>query len=87
MSKEVQYKDLLGVLPNDDILQQCMHCGMCLAVCPTYDLTKLERSSPRGRIAMIKSVARGEMEMSRTFADEMFVKIDECHDHWFLTKK
>lgn len=76
MSKEVQYKDLLGVLPNDDILQQCMHCGMCLAVCPTYDLTKLERSSPRGRIAMIKSVARGEMEMSRTFADEMNFCLD-----------
>ena len=76
MSKEVQYKDLLGVLPNDDILQQCIHCGMCLAVCPTYDLTKLERSSPRGRIAMIKSVARGEMEMSRTFADEMNFCLD-----------
>lgn len=76
MSKEVQYKDLLCVLPNDDILQQCMHCGMCLAVCPTYDLTKLERSSPRGRIAMIKSVARGEMEMSKTFADEMNFCLD-----------
>lgn len=76
MSKEVQYKDLLGVLPNDDILQQCIHCGMCLAVCPTYDLTKLERSSPRGRIAMIKSVARGEMEMSKTFADEMNFCLD-----------
>jgi len=76
MSKEIQYKELLKILPNDDILQQCMHCGMCLATCPTYDLTKLERSSPRGRIAMIKSVARGEMEMSRIFADEMNFCLD-----------
>jgi len=76
MSKEIQYKELLKILPSDDVLQQCMHCGMCLAVCPTYDLTKMERSSPRGRISMIKSIARGEMEMSRTFADEMNFCLD-----------
>ena len=76
MSKEIDYKELIKILPSDDIFQQCMHCGMCLAVCPTYDLTKMERSSPRGRISMIKSVARGEMEMSRTFADEMNFCLD-----------
>ena len=76
MSKEIEYKELLKILPHDDILQQCIHCGMCLATCPTYDITKLERSSPRGRIKMIKSVARGEMEMSRIFADEMNFCLD-----------
>jgi len=76
MPKEIQYKDLLKILPNDDVLQQCIHCGMCLATCPTYEITKLERSSPRGRIKMIKSVARGEMEMSRIFADEMNYCLD-----------
>ena len=76
MSKEIQYKELLKILPNDDVLQQCIHCGMCLATCPTYEITKLERSSPRGRIKMIKSVARGEMEMSRIFADEMNYCLD-----------
>ncbi|HZW38677.1 MAG TPA: (Fe-S)-binding protein [Ignavibacteriaceae bacterium] len=68
--------NLLGVLPNDDVLAQCIHCGMCLAACPTYDLTMNERSSPRGRIKMIKSVARGEMAISDVFADEM----DFCLD-------
>ncbi len=67
---------LLGVLPSDDVLQQCIHCGMCLAVCPTYDMTKNERSSPRGRIKMIKSVARGEMEITNLFADEMNFCLD-----------
>jgi glycolate oxidase iron-sulfur subunit len=76
MPKEIDYKELLKILPNDDILQQCMHCGLCLAVCPTYDLTKMERSSPRGRIRMIRSVARGEMEMSELFADEMNFCLD-----------
>lgn len=76
MNKLQNSSDLLKVLPDDDILQQCIHCGMCLATCPTYDLTKLERSSPRGRIRMIRSVARGEMELSSLFAEEMNFCLD-----------
>lgn len=76
MHNQTQYKDLLKVLPHDDILQQCIHCGLCLAVCPTYDITKIERSSPRGRIAMIKSVARSETELSDRFAEEMNFCLD-----------
>ena len=53
------------------ILQQCMHCGMCLPSCPTYDATKRERHSPRGRIAMMRAIADGELEVSPIFADEM----------------
>ena len=68
--------NLLSVLPNDDILSQCIHCGMCLSVCPTYELTKLERSSPRGRIKLIKSVAEGAMPLSNIFADEMNFCLD-----------
>ncbi len=49
---------------------------MCLATCPTYELTKLERSSPRGRIKLIKSVARGEMAITPTFAEEMNFCLD-----------
>jgi glycolate oxidase iron-sulfur subunit len=67
---------LLGVLPHDDVLSQCIHCGMCLAVCPTYELTKFERSSPRGRIKLIKAVARGEMAISDSFAEEMNFCLD-----------
>ena len=53
------------------VLQQCMHCGMCLPTCPTYDTTKRERNSPRGRIAMMRAVADGDLTISRDFADEM----------------
>ena len=53
------------------VLQQCMHCGMCLPTCPTYDATKRERNSPRGRIALMRAIADGELEVTRTFADEM----------------
>jgi glycolate oxidase iron-sulfur subunit len=53
------------------ILQQCMHCGMCLPACPTYDATKKERHSPRGRIALMRAVADDELKLTPAFADEM----------------
>jgi glycolate oxidase iron-sulfur subunit len=68
--------NLKNVLPGDDILAQCIHCGMCLATCPTYEMTKLERSSPRGRIRLIKSVADGEISITKIFADEMNFCLD-----------
>ena len=53
------------------VLQQCMHCGMCLPTCPTYDATGRERNSPRGRISLMRAIADGDLEVNRTFADEM----------------
>jgi len=53
------------------ILQQCMHCGMCLPTCPTYDETKFERSSPRGRIRLMREVADGRLDVTPAFAEEM----------------
>jgi len=67
---------LLQTLPDDDVLSQCIHCGMCLATCPTYELTKLERSSPRGRIRLINAVAKGELHITCTFAYEMNFCLD-----------
>jgi len=54
------------------VLQQCMHCGLCLPTCPTYDDTKVERNSPRGRIALMRAIADGKLEVSEAFADEMY---------------
>ena len=53
------------------VLQQCMHCGMCLPTCPTYDTTKRERHSPRGRIALMRAVADEELTITPSFAEEM----------------
>jgi glycolate oxidase iron-sulfur subunit len=53
------------------VVQQCMHCGLCLPTCPTYDATKLERHSPRGRISLMRAIADSRLEATRTFADEM----------------
>ncbi|MEI9998038.1 MAG: (Fe-S)-binding protein [Verrucomicrobiota bacterium] len=54
------------------VLQQCMHCGMCLPTCPTYTETKLERNSPRGRIALMRAIADDRLEAKKAFADEMY---------------
>ncbi len=54
------------------VVQQCMHCGLCLPTCPTYDATKLERNSPRGRIALMRAIADDRLEASQDFAEEMY---------------
>lgn len=54
------------------VVQQCMHCGMCLPSCPTYLETKRERNSPRGRIALMRSIADGDLEVTREFGEEMY---------------
>ena len=54
------------------VVQQCMHCGLCLPTCPTYDATKLERNSPRGRIALMRAIADDRLEPTLAFAEEMY---------------
>src|SRR5579862_2002921 len=44
----------------DRILRACVHCGFCLATCPTYQLLGDELDSPRGRIYQIKQVLEGK---------------------------
>jgi glycolate oxidase iron-sulfur subunit len=54
------------------VVQQCMHCGLCLPTCPTYDATKLERNSPRGRIALMRAIADDRLDVTKAFGDEMY---------------
>ena len=49
----------------------CIHCGLCLNTCPTYQLTGRESSSPRGRIHLMRSVAEHELEPGADFVEEM----------------
>lgn len=54
------------------VVQQCMHCGLCLPTCPTYDATQLERNSPRGRIALMRAIADDRLDVTKAFGDEMY---------------
>jgi len=48
------------------ILRRCVHCGFCLATCPTYNLLGDELDGPRGRIYLIKQVLEGEKPTAAT---------------------
>jgi glycolate oxidase iron-sulfur subunit len=61
---------------SDNFLTQCIHCGLCLPVCPTYALTGLERNSPRGRIRLMKGVMDGTLSVADSFMEEMYFCLD-----------
>lgn len=50
----------------DRILRSCVHCGFCLATCPTYQLLGNELDSPRGRIYLIKQMLEGAPVTAKT---------------------
>ncbi len=57
-------------------VNQCVHCGLCLAYCPTFSELGTEMDSPRGRIFLIKSLAEGRIALS----DSVVEHLDLCLD-------
>jgi glycolate oxidase iron-sulfur subunit len=57
-----------------ELLDACIHCGMCLPACPTYLATGRETESPRGRIALLNAWQTGAQEFSPRLAQH----IDSC---------
>ena len=56
------------------ILRTCVHCGFCLATCPTYLLLGDELDSPRGRIYLMKQM----FEQEKPATPEVVKHIDRC---------
>jgi len=54
------YKNTPEGTEADEILRACVHCGLCTATCPSYQLLGDERDSPRGRIYLIKQALEGQ---------------------------
>jgi glycolate oxidase iron-sulfur subunit len=68
-----QLQDPLTARSNK-VLRSCVHCGMCTATCPTYQVLGDELDSPRGRIYLMKDM----LEAGRP-ADARTVRhIDRC---------
>jgi len=59
---------------DGEALLDCVHCGICLSVCPTYDLLGTEADSPRGRIYLMRNLAEGRIDLN----DSVVRHLDSC---------
>ena len=59
---------------SEAVIRKCVHCGFCIATCPTYVLLGDELDSPRGRIYLMKDM----LENERTPGAEVVKHIDRC---------
>ncbi len=50
-------------MPDYEALSDCIRCGRCLPVCPTYQQTTLETQSPRGRLNLLRAVEDGKLDL------------------------
>ncbi len=57
--------------PPENLLLECVHCGLCLQVCPTYRTLGVESDSPRGRLYLMSEALQGKIELTRSFVDHM----------------
>jgi glycolate oxidase iron-sulfur subunit len=59
---------------SEKIFRKCVHCGMCNATCPTYELLGDELDGPRGRIYLVKDM----LENNKPASKEVVKHIDRC---------
>ena len=59
---------------SEKILRKCVHCGMCNATCPTFQILGDELSGPRGRIYLIKDM----LENNKPANAKITKHIDQC---------
>ena len=60
--------------PQQELVDDCVHCGFCLDTCPTYVLWANEADSPRGRIVLMDQALNGPGPLS----DETVLHLDRC---------
>ena len=59
---------------TEKILRKCVHCGMCNATCPTFNILGDELDGPRGRIYLIKEM----LEKKKNPTKKVVSHIDKC---------
>ncbi len=59
-------------LPAEERYLNCIRCGLCLAVCPTYRETLAETASPRGRVALVRKGLESELGLSPRLIEQLY---------------
>jgi len=59
---------------SEVIFKKCVHCGMCNATCPTFNLLGDELDGPRGRIYLIQDMLENEKKPTSNVVKH----IDRC---------
>lgn len=54
--------------PDPNLINTCVHCGFCLATCPSYRILGTEMDSPRGRIYLMNAINQTEAPLAETTA-------------------
>ena len=52
-------------------ISRCVRCGVCRAVCPSFQPDREESLSPRGRIALIHALLEKRLPLSGIFVDRL----------------
>src|SRR3954451_1567921 len=58
------------------LYQDCVHCGLCTASCPTYVETSNENDSPRGRIYLMRAVTDGRLGLGPDVRKHLYLCLD-----------
>ena len=60
--------------PDWEGILDCMHCGICLPQCPTYQVLGQEMDSPRGRVYLMRAATEGRIGLT----DNFLLHMDRC---------
>jgi glycolate oxidase iron-sulfur subunit len=62
----------ISSIPTEEQYLNCIRCGLCLAVCPTYQANLSETASPRGRVALARKGLEGDLELGKNLIEQMY---------------
>lgn len=53
-------------------VSDCVHCGLCKSLCPTYEETLNESYGARGRVILLKELQSGSQALTSQLSDRLF---------------
>ncbi|MBV9596300.1 MAG: (Fe-S)-binding protein [Chloroflexi bacterium] len=69
-----QVIDLESLQAEYDNMLRCIRCAACLTACPTYVVTHKEEEGPRGRIAIMRAIVEGQLDVT----PDAVTHLDNC---------